>query len=232
MIIRLLLLMTFVFMPWMAMAGNEGGRWFRSTVIDVDTGRADAQVTTSWDANLKIGDDVDKLAIRARGERKGSVTGRNEVQLLWSRHLSHFWDVRAGYRRDFRPFARNEAVLAFTGLAPYFVETNLALYVGRAGQLRGEVELAENLQLTQHLVAELYLDGEWHSFSESTQLMGAGLAQLNVGTRLRYEFNRHVALYADVFIEQAMGRSRSLQSAAGERTRLAGVRAGVRLFNF
>lgn len=226
-----LLLLLLVMTPLPALAMDDTA-WFRSTMIDVDTGRADGQTTMTWDAKLRIGGDYDKLAVRARGDRQGSVTGHNELQVLWSHYLSHFWDVRAGYRHDFRPFARNEAVLAITGLAPYYVETNVALYIGRRGQLRGEIELAENLQLTQRVVAELYLDSEWNGFNDPLQNIGMGVSQANFGTRLRYEFNRHVALYADFFVEQVMGSTRTLLRAAGERTRLAGVRGGVRLFNF
>jgi copper resistance protein B len=225
-----LLFLVLVIAPLPAMAMDDTA-WFRSTMIDVDSGRADGQATMSWDAKLRIGGDYDKLAVRARGDRQGSVTGHNELQLLWSHYLSHFWDVRAGYRHDFRPFARNEAVLAITGLAPYYVETNVALYVGRHGQLRGEIELAENLQLTQHVVAELYLDSEWNGFNDGSRQTGIGVSQVNAGTRLRYEFNRHVALYADFFVDQATGNTRTLLRAAGERTRQAGVRAGIRLFN-
>lgn len=225
-----LLFLLLVVTPLPAMAMDDTA-WFRSTMIDVDTGRADGQTTMTWDAKLRIGGDYNKLAIRERGDRQGSITGRNELQLLWSHYLSHFWDVRLGYRHDFRPFARNEAVLALTGLAPYYVETNVALYAGRRGQLRGEIELAENLQLTQHVVSELYLDSEWNGFNDLLRQTGTGVAQFNFGTRLRYEFDRHVALYADFFVEQAMGNTRVLLRTAGERTRQAGVRVGVRLFN-
>lgn len=226
---RLLFLML-VMAPLPAMAMDDTA-WFRSTMIDIDTGRADHQSTMTWDAKLRIGGDYDKLAIRARGDRQGSVTNRNELQLLWSHYLSHFWDIRAGYRHDFRPFARNEAVLAITGLAPYYVETNVALYIGPRGQLRGEIELAENLQLTQHVVSELYLDSEWNGFNDRLHNIGIGVSQVNGGTRLRYEFDRHVALYADFFVEQTMGSTRTLLRTAGERTRQAGVRVGIRLFN-
>lgn len=222
-------LLSMIPMPALAM---DDTAWFRSTMIDADTGRADGQATATWDAKLRIGGDYDKLAMRARGDRQGSITGRNELQLLWSHYLSHFWDVRAGYRHDFKPFARNEAVLAIAGLAPYYLETNVALYLGRRGQARGEVELTELLQLTQHLVAEIYLDSEWNGFNDRLRRTGIGVSRVNFGTRLRHEFDRHVAVYADFFVERATGSTGALMRASGEWTKQAGVRVGIRLFNF
>lgn len=226
---KLLLLLLLIPGPALAMGDNN---IFHSGMADIDYGRSDGQSVITWDGDLWVGGDFDKAVIRARGERKGSSMEHNEVQLLWSHYIARFWDVRAGYRRDFKPFKRNEAVLALTGLAPYYIDTNIALYTTMQGDLRGEIELAHDLQLTQNIVAEFYIDSEWNGFSDPLRQVGSGVAQLNVGTKLRYEFNRHVALYADLYLDQTVGNTRSLMQANGEKTRRAGVRGGIRLFNF
>lgn len=225
------ILLLLLFIPGTALAMDDTAI-FHSGMADIDYSRADGQSVITWDGDLWIGGDFDKAVIRARGERKGSSMEHNEVQLLWSHYIARFWDVRAGYRHDFKPFKRNEAVLALTGLAPYYIDTNIALYATTKGDLRGEIELAHDLQLTQNIVAELYIDSEWNGFSDPLRQVGSGVAQLNIGTKLRYEFNRHVALYADLYLDQTVGNTRSLMQANGEKTRRAGVRGGIRLFNF
>ncbi len=207
---------------------------FHSGMVDIDYGRVDGQSVITWDGNFRIGGDYDKLVLRSRGDRTsgtGSLFGHNELQMLWSHYIAPFWDIRAGFRRDWKPFRRNEGVIALAGMAPYYIDTNIALYIGKGGETRGEIELAHDLQLTQNWVAELYADSEWNGFNDRARQIGSGVAQFNVGSRVRYEFNRHIAIYADLYVDQAMGRTRDILQSAGEKTRDSGVRAGIRLFN-
>ena len=206
--------------------------WFHSGTIDIDYGRANGQNVTTWDGNVWIGGDYDKLFMRTRGERAGSTVEHNEVQLLLSHYIAHFWDARIGLRRDFKPVKRTELALALSGLAPYYIDTNIAVYVDRRGDARGEIELAHDVQLTQQIVAELYLDSEWRGFTSPAQNLGSGINQYDAGIKLRYEFNRHVALYFDLYTHQTVGQTRSLLNRTGERTTLNGLRSGIRIFNF
>ncbi|MFC1536224.1 copper resistance protein B [Pseudomonadota bacterium] len=205
---------------------------FHSGMIDVDYESVDSQNVSTWDGSFWIGGDYDKLVFRARGERTASRFDHNELQLMWSHYIDPFWDVRAGFRHDWKPAKRNEAILALSGLAPYYIDTNLAVYIDRRGNMRGEIELAYDLQLTQQIVAELYIDSEWHGFTDSVQNLGTGISQYDAGIKLRYEFNRHVAVYLDLYTHQTIGQTRALLRAAGERTSQNGLRSGIRIFNF
>jgi len=226
-IILLLLLLS----PLQSFAMGDDA-WFHSGTIDIDYGRANGQNITTWDGDLWIGGDYNKLFMRTRGERAGNTVEHNGVQLLLSHYISHFWDARIGIRRDFKPVRRTELALALSGLAPYYIETNVAVYVDRHGDARGEIELAHDVQLTQQIVAELYVDTEWQGFTSPAQNTNSGINQYDAGIKLRYEFNRHVALYLDIYTHQAAGQTRTLLKAAGERTSQNGLRSGIRIFNF
>lgn len=65
---------------------------------DADDGSA-----LSWDASGWIGGDINRLWLRSEGERTNGVTEDAELQVLYGRSISPWWDVVAGVRQDFKP---------------------------------------------------------------------------------------------------------------------------------
>src|SRR3546814_11870269 len=61
--------------------------------------------TYNWDAEGWIGEDYNKLWLKTEGERivDGKVE-KAEVQALYSRLVSDFFDVQAGVRYDYKPW--------------------------------------------------------------------------------------------------------------------------------
>ena len=64
---------------------------------------ADEGSTLAWDATGWVGGDINRLWIRSEGERTNGVTEDAELQLLYGRAISPWWDVVAGVRQDFKP---------------------------------------------------------------------------------------------------------------------------------
>src|SRR3546814_9759592 len=110
----------------------------------------------AWDAQGWIGTDYDKLFLTSDGEQP--LVGQleeAEVQLLYSRLISDFFDAQVGVRYDFEPDPeRAYAVLGLQGLAPQFFEIDTALFVSEKGDVSARVEAEYELLITQRLRSE------------------------------------------------------------------------------
>ena len=77
---------------------------------------------TVWEAQAWIGGDRQKLWFKTEGEYE-TEDGRfeeAEIQALYSRAISPFWDLQVGVRHDIKPDpSRSYAVLGAQGVAPY-----------------------------------------------------------------------------------------------------------------
>ena len=226
---KIILLLTFFPMHAMAMGDNM---IFHSANLELDYGRQQSQDVLSWDGSFWVGGDYDKLVIRTIGEQVANQIENNELRVYYSRYIDHFWDARIGIRQDMTSSQQPELAAAINGLAPYYIETNLVFFANQHGQLHGELELAHTAQLTQKLVAEPYLNTSWRGVTDTAELLGTGISQYEIGMQLRYEFNRHFALFLDCYNSQSVGSTKFMRNLAGAETGNRGMRTGVRLFNF
>ncbi len=187
---------------------------------------ADALV---WDLQGWIGDDYHKLWAKAEGEYDDDVE-ENELQLLYSRAFSPFFDWQVGLRRDFRPTpSRTQLVLGIQGLAPQWFEIDAAAFVSEDGDVSARFEAEYDLLLTQRLVLQPRLEVEV-AFSDVPELgTGSGLNSTDLGIRLRYEFSRKFAPYVGVSWIRLYGDTADLARVAGaddnEVSALVGIRA-------
>lgn len=175
-----------------------------------------------WEGQGWVGTDFNRLWIKTEGERnlEEGRTEDAEIQALYSRPISSFFDVQAGVRQDFTPGARRTfGVVGIQGLAPYWFEIDTALFISQDGDVSARFETEYDLRFTQRLIlqprAELNL-----AFQDVPRLgFDAGLTAFEGGARLRYEFRRQAAPYVGF----------SWERLAGEPGRLAFV-AGLRLW--
>ena len=153
------------------------------------------------EAQAWIGRDFDKLRLKVEAEFTDSDTQAAEAQLVYSRAISSFWDIQMGYRRDFYPKPEHDwLVLGFIGLAPYFLEVDTALFLAESGhygfRLEAEYELVLSKNQKWVLVPELEVNA--YSKTDESAGIGSGLSDLELGLRLNYFFNRHLATYAGI----------------------------------
>lgn len=185
----------------------------------------------AWNAQAWYGGDIHRVWIKTEGE--GVIDEEiedAELQLLYSRAVAPYWDVQTGVRQVYTPDAdRTDLVVGVQGLAPYWFEVNAAAFLSTEGELRARAEAEYDLRLTQRLIlqpsAEINLSAEDIPEME----IGAGVTNIELGARLRYEFTRRFAPYVGVEWSAATGETRDLIQTAGgdaEETRLlVGVRA-------
>lgn len=171
-----------------------------------------------WDAQGWYGGDINKLWIKTEGEGSfGEKTGEAEVQALWSRAITPWFDVQAGLRYDFRPDPeRGHLVLGLQGLVPYQFEVDAAAFVSDEGDVSARFEAEYDLLITQRLIlqprAEINLAAQ-----EVRELgIGSGINDVELGLRLRYEFAREFAPYVGVQWERKLGETADFARDEGE----------------
>ena len=170
-----------------------------------------------WDAQGWYGGDINKLFIKTEGEYalEDDEVEDAEVQALWSRAVSSFWDLQAGVRYDLEPKGRTHAVLGVQGLAPYWFEVDAAAFLSTDGDLSARVEAEYDLRFTQRLVLQPRLEVLASAQNIPELEIGSGLTGLDAGLRLRYEIKREFAPYIGVEWQKSLGDTADFKRAAG-----------------
>jgi copper resistance protein B len=177
----------------------------------------DAGNGQSWEVEGWYGNDLDKLWLRSEGERHDGKTESADLELLWNRSASAFWNTQLGVRHDvgIGP-TRDWAAFGIEGLAPYFVELEGTVYVGQGGRvaarLRGEYEIL----FTQRLILQPEVEVNAFSRADPLRRLGAGIADAEFGLRLRYEIRREFAPYVGVVWSRRFGETADFARADGD----------------
>ncbi|MFC4729245.1 copper resistance protein B [Coralloluteibacterium thermophilus] len=187
--------------------------------------------TLAWSAKAWLGRDDGRLWLRSHGARSGGRTEHAELQALWGRPVSPWWDMVAGVRHRSRPGpSRSAAALGVIGLAPYFFEIEATAFVEEGGHVSAEVEVEYELLFTQDLVLQPSLGLELNGRSDAAQGIGSGLSSAQAGLRLRYEIRREFAPYLGIEWERSFGRTADFARDAGRGHSDARLVAGLRVW--
>lgn len=189
------------------------------------------QQVLRWDGQFWLGRDLNKFMLKSEGERSRDGTEEFEIQALYSRAIAPFWDLQAGIRHDLKPEpTQNWGVITLQGLAPYFFETDISLFVGESGntalRLNGEYELL----LTQRLILSPRLEVNLYGKDMPELETGTGLADIEAGLRLRYEIRREFAPYLGLNWYRLHGRTADYARMNGEADSDTSVVAGIRFW--
>lgn len=184
-----------------------------------------------WDVNGWVGGDVDRLWLRTEGERAKGKTEKAEVQALWGHAISPWWDVVAGMRQDFKPGdSQTWAAFGLQGMALYNFEAEATLFVGEGGQSAARLEGDYDILLTNRLVLQPTAEANFYGKNDPGRGIGSGLADTELGVRLRYEIRREFAPYVGVTWNRAYGQTAEYARDEGEdRSEVRWV-LGVRLW--
>lgn len=192
---------------------------------------ADHGTGLHWEAEAWIGTDTDRLWLRSEGERESGRTHGADLELLYGRSVSAWWDVVAGVRHDFKPGdSRTFAAVGVMGLAPQKFEVEATLYAGEGGQTAFVLEAERELLLTNRLILQPVVEAEFHGRTERARGIGSGLGGIEAGLRLRYEVTRRFAPYVGIAHERAFGTTADLRREAGEGVDETRVVVGVRVW--
>lgn len=186
-----------------------------------------------WDAQAWYGGDLHRLWLKTEGEYRAErgTTEEAELQALYSRAISPYFDLQLGYRVDLEPDpARQFAVLGVQGLAPYWFEVDAAAFVSDDGDLSARLEAEIDLFLTQRLILQPRAEINLAAQDVSDYGIGSGVSTAEAGLRLRYEIRRRFAPYIGISWRRKFGDTADFAREAGEDRVRWSLLAGVRLW--
>lgn len=161
-----------------------------------------------WDIKGWVGGDIDRLWLRSEGERSAGRTESAEAQALWGHAISPWWDVVGGVRQDFKPDASQTwAAFGLQGMALYNFEAEATLFVGESGHAAARLEGDYDILLTNRLILQPTAELNFYAQNDPQRGIGSGLAESELGLRLRYEIRREFAPYVGVSWNRAYGQT-------------------------
>lgn len=207
-------------------------QWYSLVMLDrFELRLHDGAGSLHWDAHAWVGGDNHRLWLRLDGSRTDNQVDDTEVQLLYSRPISPFWDVQAGLRHDDTPLgARSHAVLGLHGLAPYWVEVDAAAFVSEQGAWSARIEAEQDWLITQRLIVQPRVETALAARDDQEAGIGRGVNEVKLELRLRYEIRREIAPYLGVTWRRLLGETAGLARQAGAADDEAAVVAGLRLW--
>jgi len=213
----------------LAAEGGEVFTFFQADKLEYRSGDEDAW---AWEAQGWVGGDFNKLWLKAAGEKiDGGDFEKSEVQVLYSRLLSNFFDLQMGFRHDFEPEPeRSHLVLGLEGLAPYYFEVNASAFLSDEGEFSARLEGEYELLFTSKLILQPTLELEWYGSDVAEREIQSGFTDVELGLRLRYEIVREIAPYVGLHWERKLGDTADLARDEGEGIDNLFVVAGLRLW--
>jgi copper resistance protein B len=175
----------------------------------------------------------DQLEWRAAARPGEAYSGRTQdarAELFWDHLFARWWSLQAGGREDFGTGpARSWAALGMRGLAPQGVAVEVTVYAGTAGRSAARLKIDYELLFTQRLVLTPELEVNVYGKADPERDIAAGVADLEIGLRLRYEVRREIAPYAGIVWVQRRGAGADAAHAATDSDELC-VALGLRLW--
>ncbi|UMZ09260.1 copper resistance protein B [Pseudomonas sp. MPFS] len=185
----------------------------------------------AWELNGWIGGDIDRLWLRSEGERTNVVTENAELEALWGHAVGPWWDLVTGVRQDFKPGSpQTWAALGLQGMALYNFESQATAYLGEGGQAALRLKGDYDILLSNRLILQPTAEVNLYSRNDPQRGMGSGLADSEVGLRLRYELHRQFAPYIGVTWNRSYGKSADYAREEGDKRGETRLVLGVRLW--
>jgi len=183
----------------------------------LETQITNGEDTFNWSAQGWYGTDENKLWIKTEGKYSfaDNAIDDAEIQALWSKPISRFWDLQTGIRYDFAPKGRTHAVAGIQGLAPYWFEVDAAAFLSTKGELTSSVEAEYDFFLNQRLILQPRGSLKFSAQDIVDLGIGAGFTKYNLGLRLRYEFKREFAPYIGASWQRSLGETAQIVRAGG-----------------
>lgn len=190
-----------------------------------------------WDAEGWVGGDFTKLWLKSEGDQgtRGSGAGDAELQVLLSRLISPFFDVQAGVRIDAvygdgADQVRGLAAFGIEGLAPYWFELEAAGFVSHRGDISFRGTGTYDVFFTQRLIGQPRAEVNVAIQKVPEFGVGAGLNDIELAWRMRYEVRRQFAPYLGISWIRRVGSTADLARASGGEASVFSAVGGLRMW--
>ena len=172
-----------------------------------------------WDGQAWAGNDYNKLWLKSEGRYNPGNKGRMEDgdhEALYDRPVGRYFDVQAGARVDWDSSrTRTWATLGVQGLAIGFWNIEATIYASDSGHYALRTNAAYDLYLTQRVVLQPQFETNWYTKEDRGRSVGAGLSDIDMGLRLRYDITRKLAPYVGVAYQRWFGGTEGLRREQG-----------------
>lgn len=196
---------------------EHGAHVFSKVMVDaLEYAAVRGQDAYHWEGEAWIGGDLNRAVFKTEGE--GVFSGgveHAEAQALYSRAIGPYFDLQAGLRHDFDP-SRTYAALGVEGLAPYWFEVEAATFLSDNGDVLARASASYDQLITQRLVIQPKVEMNLAAQDVRASGIGAGLSDVEMGLRLRYEIRREFAPYVGVTYSRKVGATADMARAAGD----------------
>jgi copper resistance protein B len=189
----------------------------------------DGETGYRWDGEAWIGGDLNRFVLKTEGEAAEGDVEAAEVQALYSRAVSPYFDLQVGLRGDFEPTPRRTYfTVGFEGLAPYWFEIEGAAFLSSKGDLSARLEGTYDLRLTQRWILQPRAEVNLAAQDVPDIGVGSGVSNVELDLRLRYEVRREFAPYVGVSFERKFGGTADFARALGEDAEETSIVMGLR----
>jgi len=188
------------------------------------------------DAQGWIGKDFHKFWFKIEGDAQTTEKeGEMEIQGLYSRGISSYFDFQAGLRYDMSYNAKDNnsrgfAVIGIQGLAPYLFEVDGSVQFSQDGDISASFEGELDLLVTQRIIAQPRFTTNLALQEVEEWGVGSGINDIQLGFRLRYEIRREFAPYIGISWNRQLGQTADLAREEGGEASNFGLVGGVRMW--
>jgi len=185
-----------------------------------------------WEGEAWFGGDIDRLQIKSEGAGNfGERTDDVEVQALWSRAVSPFFNAQLGVRHDIVPNpSRTYAVAGVEGIAPNWFRVTGQVFLSNKGEFLARLEGSYDERITQRLILQPRTELNFSAQDVPAIGVGSGLSSVELGARLRYEVRKEFAPYVGVEWSKKTGNTGRFARLRGEDDDQVNFVAGVRFW--
>jgi len=162
-----------------------------------------------WDTQADWGNDINKLALRYKGEQVDGDTSESSLQLVGAHAFSTFWDVHYGIADQTwlqMGESRRSVVVGVAGLAPYFLHVESHVYLGPSSQARWTFDIEKEWLISQRLSVATSLEGLASLKRDISNNLDSGANRLEWSLSLQYQIARELVPYVSLRREQWFGK--------------------------
>ena len=167
---------------------------------------------TRWNFVGWRGGDRQRLWVKSEGalEHRSQASGNVEVQALYGKLISPYFDFQAGVRVEQRREVpgnpiRTFAVVGLQGLAPYHFDLEPAMFLSHTGKISGRFAATYGVPITQRMTVQGRFEATAAAQQDIELGTQRGLNETEVGVRLRHEINRELAPYVGASYRRRFG---------------------------
>lgn len=219
---KLIIVLMVVLISSHAQAMFNDDPWLTKVMSEIEYLQEDGENVIEWDIDIWYGKDLSKFWIKSSGEYAESEIENANIELVYSRAISAYWDRQFGVRHDFKPDpggdTRNWLSYGYIGTAPYFIEVDARIFIGEESSSKLLIELERELMITQEWVLTPELDIVLNGRTNERFAEGSGLSEIEFSLRLGYERNgnRKFQPFIGFAVNQAFGATKHLLKTEGD----------------